>query len=91
MSTTNKWLIGIGIVVLVAFMYALPFILQSGNPVYGSGTGMMGGGMMRGSGMMDNYSYGYGLSSIFMWVFPISLLTLMGLGIAALIKYLRSA
>ena len=100
MSTTNKWLLGIGFIVLIAVMYALPFVFQGVNPFYGYGPGMMGGGrggMMGGGfygmhgGMMGS-SYGlFGFMHIFMWIVPLALLTLVGLGIAALIKYLRSA
>jgi hypothetical protein len=105
MSTKNKWLIGIGIVLLLAVMYALPFVLQSTAPAYGGGYGMMGGGRggmmgggmhggmmsggMMGSGMMGGYSFGLGYG--LMWLVPLALLTLIGLSIAALIKYLRSA
>jgi hypothetical protein len=101
MSTTNKWLIGIGVVLLLVVMYTLPFVFQStsltpGGMMGGNGSGMMqggrmggNGGMMHNSGMMGNsfFGIGYGL----MWIIPLSLLTLVGLGIAALIKYLRSA
>jgi len=103
MSTKNKWLIGIGIVVLLAVMYALPFVWQAINPAYGSGYGMTlaphasagvdGRGGMMGGGFYGMYSgmMGYGFGFGFMWLIPLALLTLLGLSIAALIKYLRSA
>lgn len=99
MSTNNKWLIGIGVILLLAVMYALPFVFQSVAP---GGYGMMGGGgMMRNGGGMAGGGYnamhnmmhggmmmgGYG----FTWLVLLALLTLLGLSIAALIKYLRSA
>lgn len=119
MSTTNKWLIGIGVVLLLVAMYALPFVLQSTAPAYGGGYGMMGGGrggMMGGDnygGMMGGNSqggmmagnhqggmmgggynmlgYNNGFFSVILWLLPLSLLVLIGLASAALIKYLRAA
>jgi hypothetical protein len=94
MKTNTKWLIGIGIALLVVVMFALPFIWQAINPAYGYG--MMGGYGGRGS-MMGGYGgspvlggmMGFGFG--FMWLIPLSLIALIGLSIAALIKYLRSA
>ena len=89
MSTTNKWLIGIGVVLLLVVMFAMPFIWRAVNPAYGFGCfGGYGRSAMMGypirGGMMG---FGFG----FMWLVPLAVLTLLGLSIAALIKYLRSA
>jgi hypothetical protein len=51
---------------------------------------MLGNGFssMRGGGMMGGYGgFGFGL----MWLIPLALLTLLGLSIAALLKYLRTS
>ena len=92
MSTTTKWLIGIGVALLV-LMFVAPFIWQALYPnTYGYG--MMGG--YGRSPMLGGYSYpmhggmmGFGFG--FMWLIPLAVLTLLGLSIAALIKYLRSS
>jgi len=86
MSTKNKWLIGIGIVVGLIVLFALPFVWHTLFPA--QGFGMMGYGM-HGFGyspMRGGFGFGMG----FMWLIPLALLTLIGLGIAALIKYLRA-
>jgi len=94
MSTTTKWLIGIGIVLLLVLMFALPFIWQALYPnTYGCGmTGGYGRGPMMDGGYapMRSGMMGYGFGFGFMWLFPLALLTLIGLSIAALIKYLRA-
>ena len=97
MSNRNKWLIGVGILAGLLILFALPFIWQalSGDAGYGPGYGMMRYGRMP---MMHGYapmhgSYGYGGFSFMMflaWLIPTGLLVLIGLGIASLIKYLRS-
>lgn len=96
MTTNNKWLIGIGVALLLVLMFALPFIWHAFYPSaygygmmggYGGGP-MMGGGYgypMRGGGMMG-YGFGFG----FMLLIPLAVLTLIVLSIAALIKYLRA-
>lgn len=95
MTTTNnnKWFIGAGIVLGLVVLFVLPSIWQAFIPAAGYGMAgglgrgaMMGGGFsqMHGGAMMG---YGFGL----MWLIPLALLTLLGLSIAALIKYLRSA
>jgi hypothetical protein len=93
-TTNNKWLIGAGIILGLVVLFALPFIWQAVFPT--TGYGMMGGygrGPMMGDGYMPmhggmtGYGFGFGL----MWLVPLALLTLLGLSIAALIKYLRSA
>ena len=99
MSTKNKWLLGIGIAIGLVVLFFLPSMWQAlfpaqGFGMMGQGFGMMGHGNvsmmnnagfshMRGGGMM-----GYGTS--FLWLIPLTLLTLVGLSIAALIKYLRT-
>jgi hypothetical protein len=86
MSTKNKWLIGAGIVVGLLILFALPFAWHALFPV--QGYGMMGYGMHGfGFSPMRN-GFGFGMS--FMLLIPLALLTLIGLGIAALIKYLRA-
>ena len=93
MSTTNKWLIGIGIVVGLIVLLALPFASQS--LFHPQGFGMMGGyGNMpmhggQGYGFSPMHG-GFGLGMSFMLIIPLALLTLIGLSIAALIKYLRT-
>jgi len=90
MSTKNKWLIGIGVVLLLAVMYALPFVLQSTVPAYGCGLWHDGRRRWHDGRRHD----GGNTASVGIrphWLIPLALLTLIGLGIAALIKYLRSA
>jgi hypothetical protein len=87
MSTKNKWLIGIGIAIGLIVLFVLPFIWQAFFPA--QGFGMMGGYGMHRFGFSPMFSrMGFGMS--FMWIIPLGLLTLVGLGIAALIKYLRT-
>ena len=86
MSSTVKWTIGI--VVGLVVLFALPFIWQAIFPTYGYG--MMGGGYGR-MQMMGGYGNGmmpFGI--FFMWLIPLGLLVLIGLGIAALVKYLTT-
>jgi hypothetical protein len=87
MSTKNKWLIGAGIVIGLIVLFALPFAWHALFPV--QGYGMMGGYGMHGYGFSPmRGGFGFGMS--FIWLIPLGLLTLIGLGIAALIKYLRT-
>ena len=91
MSTTNKWLIGIGIVGLIVLL-ALPFASQA--LFHPQGFGMMGYGNMpmhggQGYGFSPMHG-GFGFGMSFMLIIPLALLTLIGLSIAALIKYLRT-
>jgi hypothetical protein len=81
MTTKNKWLIGIGVVVGLVVLFALPFLWHALYSVQSFGYGVWGGMPMRG---------GMGFGMFFMWLIPIGLLVLMGLGIAALIKYLNT-
>jgi hypothetical protein len=90
MSTKNKWFIGAEIVLGLIVLFALPFVWQTF--FHAQGFGMMGASMMRG-GTGFGFSpmrggIGFGIS--FMWLIPLALLTLVGLSIAALIKYLRT-
>jgi hypothetical protein len=90
MTTKNKWLIGIGVVVGLIVLFALPFLWHALFPA--QGYGMWGGMHMRGgmgSGFFPIFG-GMGFGMFFMWLIPIGLLTLIGLGIAALIKYLNT-
>jgi hypothetical protein len=85
MSTKNNWFIGAGIVIGLIVLFALPFVWQTF--FHAQGFGMMGGGTGFGFSPMRG-GMGFGMS--FMWLIPIALLTLVGLSIAALIKYLRT-
>jgi hypothetical protein len=92
MSTKNKWLIGIGIAVVLVILFFLPLIWHTFFPA--QGFGMMGGGYGYGYGM---HNFGFspmfgmmGFGMFFVWLIPLGLLVLLGLGIAALIKYLRT-
>ena len=87
MSTKNKWLIRIGIAIGLIVLFALPFIWRAFFPV--QGYGMMGGYGMHGFGFSPMFG-GFGFGMFFMLLIPLGLLTLIGLGIAALIKYLRT-
>ena len=87
MKLNWKWILGIALV--LAVLFALPFVWRIFMPF--GGYGMMGYGygynmpMMRGFGgpMMG---YGYGM--FFMWLIPVGTLILIILGIAWLIKQL---
>ena len=91
MSTKNKWLIGVGIALGLIVLFALPFIWQALFPA--QGFGMMGPGYgnmpMHGIGFSPMRG-GMGFGMFFLWLIPLALLTLVGLGIAALIKYLQT-
>lgn len=92
MPTKNKWFIGMGIVLGLIVLFILPFIWQALVPAHGFG--MMGYGynhmpMMRGYGFSPTFGI-MGFGGFFMWLIPLGLLVLIGLSIAALIKYLRS-
>ncbi len=91
MSTKNKWFIGVGVAVGLVVLFLLPF---AWNALYsaGYGYGMWGGMHMRG-GMGTVFSPmfgGMGFGMFFMWLIPLGLLVLIGLAIAALIKYLKN-
>jgi hypothetical protein len=90
MSTKNRWLIGIGIAVGLIILFALPFLWHALFPY--QGYGMWGGMHMRGGigpGFSPMYG-GMGFGMFSMWLIPLGLLVLIGLGIAALIKYLKT-
>ena len=92
MSTKNKWLIGIGITVGLIVLFFLPFLWHALYPAQSYGYGMWGGMHMRGgmgSGFFPTFG-GMGFGMFFMWLIPLGLLVLIGLGIAALIKYLKT-
>ena len=91
MTTKNKWLIGAGIVLGLIVLFALPFVWQAFFPAQGFGmTGYGYGNMpMHGFGFSPMRG-GMGFGGFFMLLIPLGLLTLTGLGIAALIKYLRT-
>ena len=96
MSTKNKWFVGIGITIGLIILFFLPFVWQTLFHAQGIG-GMMGYGnnpyshspMLRGNGFSPAFGM-MGVSAFFIWLIPLGLLVLSGLGIAALVKYLRS-
>ena len=92
MSAKNKWLIGIGILVGLIVLFFLPFIWHALYPVQNYGYGMWGGMHMRGGTGSAFYPVfgGMGFGMLLMWLIPLGLLVLIGLGIAALIKYLKT-
>ena len=87
MSTKNKWFIGVGILFGLVVLFFLPLIWHTLYPV--TGYGMMGGYGMHGSGFSPMFG-GMGFGMFFMWLIPLGLLVLIGLAIAALIKYLKT-
>jgi len=87
MTTKNKWLIGVGIVVGLLVLFALPFLWHALYPA--AGYGMTGGYGMHGFGFSPMRG-GMGFGMFFVWLIPLGLLILIGLGIAALIKYLNT-
>jgi hypothetical protein len=96
MSTKNKWLVGIGIAIGLIVLFALPFIWRAFFPVQGYGMTLapgasagVGGYGMHGFGFSPMFG-GFGFGMFFMMLIPLGLLTLICLGIAALIKYLRA-
>jgi hypothetical protein len=89
MSTKNKWLTGIGIALGLIVLFALPFVWQAVFPA--QTFGMMGYGNMPMQGFgFSHMRSGMGFGMFFLWLIPLALLTLVGLSIAALIKYLRT-
>jgi hypothetical protein len=87
MSTKNKWFIGAGIAIGLIILFVLPFAWRAFLPV--QGYGMMGGYGMHGYGFSPMFG-GMGFGMSFTWLIALVLLTLIGLSIAALIKYLRT-
>jgi hypothetical protein len=95
MSAKNKWLLGAGIILGLIVLFALPFVWQA--LIHPQGFGMMGyygrTPMMYGNGFSPMHSgigFGMGFGMFFLWLIPLGLIILIGLGIAALIKYLRN-
>ncbi len=91
MNNTWKWVLGIAIVLIVLF--ALPLVWGLFMPF--GGYGMMGYGgypMMGGwhAPMMYGGFGGFGFGMIFAWLIPLGLLVLIGLAIAALVKFLMT-
>ncbi len=91
MSNVWKWVLGI--VIVVGVLFVLPALGWLFMPF--GGYGMMGYGrypMMGGWHMPMMYggydAFGFGM--IFAWLIPLGLLVLIGLAIAALIKFLRT-
>jgi hypothetical protein len=92
MTVKNKWLIGVGIVVGLVVLFFLPFVWHSLFPVQSVGYGAWGGMPMHGGAGMGFFPMfgGMGFGMFFVWLISLALLTLVGLGIAALIKYLNT-
>jgi hypothetical protein len=93
MSTKNKWFIGVGVLIGLVVLFLLPFVWHALYPVQSYGYGMLGGMHMRG-GMGSSFSPifgGMGFGMFFLWLIPLGLLILIGLGIAALVKYLNKS
>ncbi len=91
MSNTWKWVIGIAVVLVVLFV--LPVLGWLFMPFGGYGMMGYGGGPMMGGWhmpMMYGGYGGYGFGMIFAWLIPLGLLVLIGLAIAALVKYLKA-
>lgn len=89
MSTKNKWLLGAGIILGLIVLFALPFVWQTLFHAQAFGMGYNTMPMMQGFGFSPmRGGMGFGMS--FLWLIPVGLLTLIGLSIAALIKYLRT-
>jgi hypothetical protein len=84
MITKNKWFIGAGVMVGLIVLFALPFVWQA---LFSAQSFGMHSGM--GSGFFPMFG-GMGLGMFFVWLIPLALLTLVGLSIAALIKYLST-
>ncbi len=90
MSTKNKWITGVGITLGLIVLFFLPSLWQAIFP--SAGFGMMGHGNIS---MMNNYGFwpmrgGMGFGMSFLWLVPLAVITLIGLSIAALIKYLKT-
>ncbi len=98
MSSTAKWILGVTVFLVVLFMVA-PFIWQAvfpnqgyGMMNYGPGHMRLGPGSMMGGSQFGVEGYGYGMNPFgffFMGLIQLGVLVLLGLSIAALIKYLR--
>lgn len=90
MSTKNKWLLGAGIILGLIVLFALPFAWQA--LFHAQGFGMIGYNnmpMMQGYGL-SHMRGGMGFGVSFLWLLPLGLIVIIGLSIAALIKYLRT-
>jgi len=98
MSSTAKWILGVSVFLIVLFLVA-PFVWQVVFPSqsfgmmgYGPGHMRLGPGSMMGDRQFGSENYGYGMNPfgfLFMGLIQLGVLALLGLSIAALIKYLR--
>lgn len=90
MSKTTKWIIGI-VVALIVLQFAMPFVWQL---IYPTSYGIMRGGfgfgsrmpMMGGSTFGMHPMMGFSFGGFLMWLLPVGLLVLIGLGIVYLWK-----
>ncbi|HEU0292706.1 MAG TPA: hypothetical protein VFR47_08210 [Anaerolineales bacterium] len=90
MSKTAKWIIGI-VIALLVLQFAMPFVWQLIFPNVYTGYGMMGRGYGFGMHMPMMGGFGFGFfGMLLMWLIPLGVLTLIGLGIAWLVKQLTS-
>jgi hypothetical protein len=87
MSTGKKWLVGLGILLGLIILFALPSLWQAWFPVRTYGAMGPHHAQMMG---FDRPWIGMGLWMFAAWLIPPGLLVLIGLGIAALVKYLRT-
>lgn len=87
MSNKNKWLAGIGITLGLLILFALPSVWQALFPVQAFGMMGMPHVPMMGYGRS---TIGIGFGMFLLWLIPPGLLVLIGLGIAGLVKYLRT-
>jgi len=81
MKINWKW--SLGIVLLLAVLFALPFVWRLFMPF--GGYGMMGYGWHM---PMMGYGFGFMPFGLFMWLIPLGILILIVLGIVWLVKQL---
>ncbi len=90
MKSVWKWVLGIGAALLVLFLLQLGWWMFMPFGRYGGMMGYGGYPMMGGWHMPMMYGGSFGLGMIFTGLVQLGLLVLIGLGIAALIKFLTS-
>jgi len=77
---------------IVGIIGILTLLFMVGGGMMAGGWGYRGYGMMGGPGMMGNWGYppfgwfGMGVGMLFMWLIPISILTLIVFGVASLVR-----
>lgn len=88
MKNIWKWVLGVAVVLVVLF--ALPFAWSLFMPFGGYGMMGYGGYPMMGGWHSPMMYGGFGFGMIFAWLIPLGLLVLIGLAIAALVKFLMT-